>query len=135
MKRKIIFLGIAYTAIMFTLIGINVNLVLTEKDNPSDLTLDRISALSSENGQDIANDANNAYGLLWKKYTYNCTYSKYTVTSGCGSFSIGTIIYTLPVLGQLHACGGTATVQENQAGIKSYCFDGCALCWSDSDCH
>ena len=47
-KYKFIF-GIAFTAIMITLIGINVNLVLSAESNPSDMTLNGIEALSTEN--------------------------------------------------------------------------------------
>ncbi|MDR2425410.1 MAG: hypothetical protein LBD59_11945 [Prevotellaceae bacterium] len=106
MKRKSIILGIAFTAIMITLVGINVHLVLIAADNPSDVSLNKIEALSSEGDQDIANDANNASGLLWEKYTYNCTYSRYRVTRNCGEFSIGMIIYSIPLASQLQSCGG-----------------------------
>jgi hypothetical protein len=47
MNRKIIFLYIAFTAIMVAIVGFNVNLVLQTQDKPSDLTLNRISALST----------------------------------------------------------------------------------------
>jgi hypothetical protein len=90
---------------------------------------------------DIAGDANNASGLLWEDYSYNCVVSeKIVITSSCESYYVGAVFYctttdAVTLIGKITECGAAFSRTVHESGIKKYCFDGWSFCISNTNCH
>lgn len=129
MKTKI--LGGFSVIVIASLAAFNLN--LNSNSQNSDLSYLDLNVLAY--AQSIAEDANSADGNLWKEYFYDCYINgQIRVEQGCAGISAGIHSGTSDIIAKLDLCGAKYTYAGGTPGVKSYCFDGPNLCWSNSDC-